>query len=225
MDTREQLWWKSREVTPEKRVLAQRVLEEIKDGRDVFAAIRRNPLPGGEGFLSKGILIAVYRDLVDQGQWEPNPTFLEKIRLKIEMLPRYTTLKFYSAIGVLTILGISLIILSSGYAGAKIKKASVCIARVGEHSEIPVHYKDLQHFYPIAVNLSLAEIQASTSTSHEQAYQISRQMVEDITSYTRAIAGKRGLLASDSPFANAYAQLSYSLYPNRVSSAITSVLQ
>ena len=170
---------------------------------------------GEETIASQAALETTQRALIEKAAFQAaeyrtkrsyqeaqNQYQLEKIRLKIEMLPRYTSLKFYSAIGVLTVLGISLIILSSGYAGAKIKKASVCIARVGEHSEIPVHYKDLQHFYPIAVNLSLAEIQASTSTSHEQAYQISRQMIEDITSYTRAIAGKRGLLAPGSPSSN-----------------------
>lgn len=125
-----------------------------------------------------------------QSQYE-----LEKIRLKIKMLPGYTTLKFYSLVGGLAIVGLSLIILSSGYAGAKIRQASVWFARIGAHSEIPVHYSDLQSFYPIAVNLSLAEIQASISTSHENAYQISRRMIEDITNYTRAIAGKRGLLS------------------------------
>ena len=65
---------------------------------------------------------------------------LEKIRLRIEMLPRYATLKFYSIVGILTILSLSLIIISSGYAGAKILQASVCIASIGKHSTLPVHY-------------------------------------------------------------------------------------
>ena len=125
-----------------------------------------------------------------------NQYAIEKLRLQSEMLPRYTQLKFYGAVGVLSIIGISFIILSGGYARAKIREASVCMARIGKHSEIPVHYHDLQNFYPIAVNLSLAEIQASVSTSHDNAYRISRQMIEDISNYTRAIAGKRGMLFS-----------------------------
>ena len=102
---------------------------------------------------------------------------IEKWRLKAEMLPRYTSLKFYGIAGVISVIGGSLLILSVGYARAKIQQASVCMARIGKHSEIPVHYNDLQNFYPIAVNLSLAEIQASVSSSHENAYQISRQMI------------------------------------------------
>ena len=123
---------------------------------------------------------------------------LERLRVKIEMLPHYTNLKFYSGVGIISVIGISLIFLAYGYTKAKIQQASICSARIGRHSEIPVHYKDLPNFYPIAVNLSLAEIQASISTSHENAYQISRQMIEDITSYTRAIAGQRGLWSSGS---------------------------
>jgi hypothetical protein len=88
--------------------------------------------------------------------------------------------------------------MAAGYSRAKVKHASVYVAKIGQHSEIPIHQKDLQSFYPIAVNLSLAEIEASASTAHEKAYRISRQMLEDITDYTRALAGKRGLLAQDS---------------------------
>lgn len=118
---------------------------------------------------------------------------IERLHVKIKMLPRYAALKFYSFIGVISVLGASVIVLAYGCAKAKIQQSSVCTARIGEHSEIPVHYSDLPNFYPIAVNLSLAEIQASICNSHENAYQMSRQMIEDITSYTRAIAGKRGL--------------------------------
>ena len=116
----------------------------------------------------------------------------ERIQLKQENLKRYNTLKFYTAICLIGAMNISVLILSSGYIRAKVKRASVHTAHIGKHSAIPVHYKDIQQFYPIAVNLSLAEIEASTSRAHEQAYQISRQMVEDMTNYTRVLAGKRG---------------------------------
>ncbi len=117
----------------------------------------------------------------------------ERFQLKRENLRRYNMLKFYGAIGLFAAINLSLLILSGAYARARIKISSVHTARIGQHSAIPVHYKDLQSFYPIAINLSLAEIEASVSSSHENAYQISRQMIEDITSYTRSIAGKRGM--------------------------------
>ena len=126
---------------------------------------------------------------------------IERLRLRAEMLPRYAALKYYSVLSALIGAGLSVIALFIGLIGAKMRRASVCMARIGKHSEIPVHYNDLQNFYPIAVNLSLAEIEASASASHDAAYQISRQMMEDILNYTRALAGKRGLLPPSGMFA------------------------
>jgi hypothetical protein len=119
----------------------------------------------------------------------------EQFRVKRANLRRENDLNFYGAAGLLSICGLALIILAIGYSRAKVKRASVHTVRIGQHSEIPVHQKDLQSFYPIAVNLSLAEIEASVSTAHENAYRISRQMIADIADYTRAFVGKRGMLA------------------------------
>jgi hypothetical protein len=119
----------------------------------------------------------------------------ERLRVKQASLRRENDLTYYGVIALLSTCGLALIILAAGYSRAKITRASVHVARIGQHSEIPIHQKDLQNFYPIAVNLSLAEIEASVSTTHEKAYRISRQMVEDITEYTRTLAGKRGMLA------------------------------
>ena len=47
--------------------LAELVLQEIETGVDVFKAIRRHPLPGGAGFLSKHALITAYRNGVQDG--------------------------------------------------------------------------------------------------------------------------------------------------------------
>ncbi len=123
---------------------------------------------------------------------------LEKLQLRQHNLHRYDSLKYYGLIGLLGAANLSLLILAGAYARVKMKRSSVHTAHIGQHGSIPVHYKDLQDFYPIAVNLSLAEIEASASTAHQKAYNISRQMIEDITSYTRAIAGKRGVMFSGS---------------------------
>lgn len=119
----------------------------------------------------------------------------ERVRVKRATLQRDNDLNFYGVLGLFSAFGMAVLILASGYSLAKLKRSSVHFARIGQHSEIPIHQKDLQNFYPIAVNLSLAEIEASTSMAHDKAYRISRQMVDDITEYTRAIAGKRGMLA------------------------------
>ena len=82
LSTQKERWYRSKELTPEKRVLARRALEDIRDGMEVFAALRRNPLPNGEGFLNKSMLVAVYRDLVDAGEWGADTALMAKIRLK-----------------------------------------------------------------------------------------------------------------------------------------------
>ncbi len=82
MNTKKERWYRSKELTPQKRVLARRALEEIREGMEVFAALRRNPLPNGEGFLNKSMLVAVYRDLVDAGEWQADTALMAKIRLK-----------------------------------------------------------------------------------------------------------------------------------------------
>jgi hypothetical protein len=119
----------------------------------------------------------------------------EKIQLQRGNLRRYDDLNFYGTLGMLAASGVALLILAAGYSRAKVKQASVYLAHIGQHSVIPVRMEDLQHFYPIAANLSLAEIESSVSTAHDNAYRISRQMLEDMTEYTRSLAGKRGLNA------------------------------
>jgi len=77
---RETAWLQARELTPEKIKLAQQALEEIRAGEKVFEAIRHNPL--ADGYLSKNILVTVYRELVRRGEWENDPALLAKIRMK-----------------------------------------------------------------------------------------------------------------------------------------------
>ena len=82
VSTEKERWYRSKQLTPQKRVLARRALENIRDGQDVFDALRRNPLPNGEGFLNKSTLVAVYRDLVAAGEWQADAALMAKIRLK-----------------------------------------------------------------------------------------------------------------------------------------------
>ncbi len=113
----------------------------------------------------------------------------EQIRLQRATLQRNDALKFYGTVSLLSTINLSLLILAIAIARAKLRQASICSARIGEHSTIPVRYHDLPRLYPIAQNLSQAELEASVSASHDKAYQITRQMVQDVTNYTRALAG------------------------------------
>lgn len=83
------------------------------------------------------------------------------------------------------IIGIAFLYISGMFGLAIVRKQSVYHARIGEHSDIPVHYRDLRDFYPIAINLSLAEIEASVSDSHEKAFKISDAILKSISSYSK----------------------------------------
>jgi elongator complex protein 3 len=77
----DQTWIKLRQHTPEKKKVARNVLDEVQAGETVVEAIRKNPLPSG-GYISKSILVAVYRQLVSSGEWSPDPALLARIRMK-----------------------------------------------------------------------------------------------------------------------------------------------
>lgn len=80
--SREQAWINSRQYSEEVLELARQTLEEIEEGREVFPAIRRHPLPNGEGFLSKHALITAYRQQVERGERKADRRLLAKIRVK-----------------------------------------------------------------------------------------------------------------------------------------------
>ncbi len=75
------LWQELREVTPERQVLARRILAEIEKGSEVTRAIRRYPLPEG-GYLPKSILVAVNKGMVAAGECALDPELLARIRMK-----------------------------------------------------------------------------------------------------------------------------------------------
>jgi len=74
-------WLKQREHTPEKIMLARKVLEEVRAGRSVAEAIRRFPLEDG-GYVGKHMLVSVYRQLLDSGEWTEDERLLQRIRMK-----------------------------------------------------------------------------------------------------------------------------------------------
>jgi elongator complex protein 3 len=77
---RKQAWLEARKITPEELEIARQALDEIRAGRKVFDAIRRNPL--SDGYLGKHMLVKAYRQLVEDGVWERDPRLLARIRMK-----------------------------------------------------------------------------------------------------------------------------------------------
>jgi elongator complex protein 3 len=84
-------WVKSQEYTPEMLLQARWVLEELRGGASMQKALNRHPNPQG-GYLAKHVLVAAYWELVEAGEWEPDPVLLERIRMKpIRTLSGVTT--------------------------------------------------------------------------------------------------------------------------------------
>jgi len=78
---RKEDWLKAREYTPELLELAQTILEEVRAGSEVAAAVRRHPRPEG-GYVGKHVLVAAYRRLVAAGTWSADQVLLRSIRMK-----------------------------------------------------------------------------------------------------------------------------------------------
>jgi elongator complex protein 3 len=88
---RQEAWLKARRYSEEQLELARLVLEDVREGTGLAAAIRRHPQPSG-GYLPKHILIHLYHDLTGRGLWQADPTLLRRIRMKpIRTLSGVTT--------------------------------------------------------------------------------------------------------------------------------------
>lgn len=74
-------WLKTRQETPEKLEIARKILENVRQGVDVYAATRQYPLSGG-GYIPKHSLVAAYHLLVESGEWANDPALLSRIRMK-----------------------------------------------------------------------------------------------------------------------------------------------
>jgi elongator complex protein 3 len=75
-------WSQTIVYSQEKIALAQQVLEQVRSGSQVEDAVRKYPLPGGDGYLGKNVLVAAYTQLVESGEWTPDPNLLAQIRMK-----------------------------------------------------------------------------------------------------------------------------------------------
>ena len=80
-DTRTQAWYQAREYSPAQLRLAEQILEAVRMGAPLQTAVRQHPLPHG-GYLPKHLLIYAYNELLERGEWEPQPELLARLRMK-----------------------------------------------------------------------------------------------------------------------------------------------
>lgn len=73
-------WSKNQELTPKKMSIARLILEEMRSGVLVLDAIRHHP--SHDGHISKAVLVAAYNQLVESGEWQPDPALQTRIRMK-----------------------------------------------------------------------------------------------------------------------------------------------
>jgi len=86
-------WHRKRAYTSEELDLAKAALADIRAGAELQKALRRHPLPDGQGFLAKHTLVAAYREQVSSGAWPADPELLARIRMKpVRTLSGVTTI-------------------------------------------------------------------------------------------------------------------------------------
>ncbi len=76
-----QKWSDLKSGTPLQIETARKVLDAVRAGSDVYAAIRRYPLPGG-GYTAKSMLVSAYHQAVAAGEIPADPGLLVRIRMK-----------------------------------------------------------------------------------------------------------------------------------------------
>ena len=74
-------WLESLQYSEATLAVAKKILEDIHRGVDATNAIRRNPLPGG-GYVAKHVLVAAYRQMVENDHLQPDESLLARIRMK-----------------------------------------------------------------------------------------------------------------------------------------------
>ena len=83
LEEQREIWNDLKQHTPEKKRLARAALADIRGGAKVFDAIRSHPITAeGGGYIGKQMLVAVYREMVENGEIEEDPALLARIRMK-----------------------------------------------------------------------------------------------------------------------------------------------
>jgi elongator complex protein 3 len=73
-------WKQTHSLTPEKLTHALLILADMRQGMPVLKAIQHHP--GLEGHVSKSVLVAAYNQMVESGEWQPDPQLQARIRMK-----------------------------------------------------------------------------------------------------------------------------------------------
>jgi hypothetical protein len=116
-----------------------------------------------------------------------------KIETQVRDIYWYSAAYKVAFIAILAVCLVCMLLLTYSIVKSQLKKASVHTYKIGKHSEIGVHEKDLSIAAPIAVGLTQAEQLKQQNKGIEQAFSIYTRMADVQTKQIQAFVGKRGL--------------------------------
>ena len=153
------------------------------------------------GFFLTVSVLAVFRVI------SPNPKHDERVqeqatqleigRIALQRLhlQRNADLWFYGSLGVVSCVGLAVLIVSSGLHRAHVKRAQVHTYKIGD-SEVVIHERDLSLAAPVALGLMNAEQLKQMNGGMEKAFELSCRMAEIQSQQIRALMhGSRALKA------------------------------
>jgi len=117
-----------------------------------------------------------------------------KVETQVRDIYWYSTAYKIAFIAILAICLVCMLLLSYSIATSRLKKASVFTYKIGKHSEIGVHEKDLSIAAPIAMGLTNAEQLKQMNKGTEQAFELYTKMADVQTKQVQALVGKRGII-------------------------------
>ncbi len=117
-----------------------------------------------------------------------------KVETQVRNIYWYSTAYKIAFIAILAVCLICMLALTYSIVKSQIKKASVHTYKIGKHSEIKVHEKDLSSLAPpVAMGLTNAEQLKQMHRGVDRAFELYTKMADVQTKQIQALVGKRGI--------------------------------
>ena len=117
-----------------------------------------------------------------------------KVETRVQDIYWYSTAYKVAFIVILAVCLVCILVLTYSIATSHLKKASVITYKIGKHSEIGVHEKDLSSLAtPVAMGLTNAEQLKQMNRGVERAFDIYTKMAETQTKQIQTLVGKQGI--------------------------------
>lgn len=118
---------------------------------------------------------------------------VEQLMLQRAHLQRNANLRFYGAVFLLALIGLSLLIVASGLHRAAVKHAAVHTYKIGKYNEVVVHERDLSLAAPVAMGLMNAEQLKQMNGGVEKALELYERMADVQSKQIQSLVGPKGI--------------------------------